>query len=271
MKVLVLGGCGFLGSNICKRLLNKGYEVLCVDNLSTGSKKNVWSFMYDPKFTFLIHDITESFPAARIDAIINCTWSPCSDLLHDYKSTTYGAFNCAGIAKRNNAKVINVINLNDKDRLNTLLGLSIFKEYKIRHNVLSYNFYYKNVIGESMHNDNLINYVLNCLKQNQTITMHAELNMLHISDFLDVVSCALDIKDRGTDIESDYNVTGILYSAKSFLEILFKKKNKIIGYDLDISDIEYDTTLTRKKFHWMPKINVLQEVPKIVTQIENGD
>ena len=60
-RILVTGGAGFLGSHLCDRLIEAGNEVICVDNLFTGSKDNINHLLSNPKFTFICHDITESF------------------------------------------------------------------------------------------------------------------------------------------------------------------------------------------------------------------
>ena len=59
---LVTGGAGFIGSHLCDFLISKGDEVFCVDNLITGSKKNILHLIQNPRFHFLLHDITRSFP-----------------------------------------------------------------------------------------------------------------------------------------------------------------------------------------------------------------
>lgn len=61
MKIVVTGGAGFIGSHLCTRLLQEGHEVLCVDNLITGSEKNIAALRTHPQFTFLRHDVTQAF------------------------------------------------------------------------------------------------------------------------------------------------------------------------------------------------------------------
>ena len=61
MKTVVTGGAGFIGSNLCARLLEDGHSVLCIDNLLTGSEQNIDSLRYNPRFTFLQHDVTQPF------------------------------------------------------------------------------------------------------------------------------------------------------------------------------------------------------------------
>lgn len=65
---LVTGGAGFIGSNLCEALLDKGYEVRCLDNLSTGRKSNLDSFIDNPKFTFIEEDICDLDACMRATA-----------------------------------------------------------------------------------------------------------------------------------------------------------------------------------------------------------
>lgn len=62
MKVLIAGGAGFIGSHLCHRLLNENHEVICVDNLISGSKDNIKDLISHPRFSFLNHDITRPLP-----------------------------------------------------------------------------------------------------------------------------------------------------------------------------------------------------------------
>lgn len=57
-KILVTGGAGFLGSHLCEKLLERGDEVLCVDNLFTGTKQNILHLLSNPRFEFMRHDVT---------------------------------------------------------------------------------------------------------------------------------------------------------------------------------------------------------------------
>jgi UDP-glucuronate decarboxylase len=76
-RTLVTGGAGFLGSHLCEALLERGHEVLCVDNLFTGRKRNIYHLLDNPRFEFMRHDIT--FPLyVEVDEIYNlaCPASP---------------------------------------------------------------------------------------------------------------------------------------------------------------------------------------------------
>ncbi|MBE3566462.1 MAG: SDR family oxidoreductase [Thermogemmatispora sp.] len=76
MRVVVTGGAGFIGSHLCKRLLEAGHHVLCVDNLITGSERNIAELRHYPHFTFLYHDVTQPF-AFEAEAIFHLA-SPAS-------------------------------------------------------------------------------------------------------------------------------------------------------------------------------------------------
>ena len=80
--VLISGGAGFIGSHLCDRLLKDGYEVICVDNLSTGSEKNISHLMDNKSFRFVNHDITVTLPEdLRADYIFHLA-SPASPNHH---------------------------------------------------------------------------------------------------------------------------------------------------------------------------------------------
>jgi UDP-glucuronate decarboxylase len=108
-RILVTGGAGFLGSHLCDRLIRDGHEVLCVDNMYTGSRSNVSSLLLHPRFELLRHDIT--FPLyVEVDQIYNlaCPASPIHyqrDPVQTTKTSVHGAINVLGLAKRLNARV----------------------------------------------------------------------------------------------------------------------------------------------------------------------
>ncbi len=103
-RVLVTGGAGFLGSHLCDRLLADGNEVVCLDNLFTGSKRNISHLLGNPRFEFIRHDVT--FPLfIEVDEIYNlaCPASPVHyqhDPVQTTKTSVHGAINMLGLAKR---------------------------------------------------------------------------------------------------------------------------------------------------------------------------
>jgi UDP-glucuronate decarboxylase len=110
MKTLVTGGAGFLGSHLCELLLSKGHEVLCIDNLQTGTENNITQLQKNKNFKFMNHDIT--FPInVKVDQIYNlaCPASP-----FDYQKTpvktiktnVLGAINMLEISKNTGARIL---------------------------------------------------------------------------------------------------------------------------------------------------------------------
>jgi UDP-glucuronate decarboxylase len=103
-RILVTGGAGFLGSHLIDRLLAQGHEVVCADNLFTGSKRNIAHLHGHPGFEFLRHDVT--FPLyIEVDEIWNlaCPASPIHyqhDPVQTTKTSVHGAINMLGLAKR---------------------------------------------------------------------------------------------------------------------------------------------------------------------------
>ena len=108
-RIMITGGCGFLGAHLCERLLNEGNEILCVDNCFTGSKTNISKLLDNPDFEFIRHDIT--FPLyLEVDELytLACPASPIPyhhDPVQTTKTSVHGAINVLGLAKRTGAKI----------------------------------------------------------------------------------------------------------------------------------------------------------------------
>ncbi|MDO8472955.1 MAG: SDR family oxidoreductase [Dehalococcoidia bacterium] len=109
-KILVTGGCGLVASHLCDRLIADGHEVLCVDNLSTGTRANIAHLLGHPRFEFLRHDVT--FPLyVEVDEIYNlaCPASPVAyqrDPVQTVKTCVLGAVNVLELALRTGATIL---------------------------------------------------------------------------------------------------------------------------------------------------------------------
>lgn len=109
-RILVTGGAGFLGSHLCKRLLEEGNEVICLDNYFTGSKRNIIPLMNNPYFETIRHDVCTPY-FAEVDEIYNlaCPASPVHyqhNAIKTVKTSVMGALNMLGLAKRLDIKIL---------------------------------------------------------------------------------------------------------------------------------------------------------------------
>lgn len=109
-RILVTGGAGFLGSHLIDRLIERGDEVICLDNLFTGNKKNIEHLLRHPRFEFIRHDVTLPINV-EVDEIYNlaCPASPIHyqhDPVKTIKTSVMGAINALELAKRLNAKIL---------------------------------------------------------------------------------------------------------------------------------------------------------------------
>ena len=109
-RILVTGGAGFLGSHLCERLLERGADLVCVDNFFTGAKRNIAHLLGAKRFELVRHDVT--FPLyIEVDEIYNlaCPASPVHyqhDPVQTTKTSVHGAINMLGLAKRLRAKIL---------------------------------------------------------------------------------------------------------------------------------------------------------------------
>jgi dTDP-glucose 4,6-dehydratase len=112
MRVLVMGGAGFVGSHLCESLLQRGDETICMDNLITGAERNIEHLRSNPKFSFVLHDVTRFIEVkGALDAILHFA-SPASPVdylehkIHTLKVGSLGTHNALGLAKGKKARFL---------------------------------------------------------------------------------------------------------------------------------------------------------------------
>ena len=114
MNILITGGTGFIGSNLCKKLLLEGNKITCIDNNFTGSIENVKDCLDNPNFTFINHNVIEPIQLENISKIdqiyhLACPASPKayqSDPLFTLKTNIFGTINLLELAKTHNARIL---------------------------------------------------------------------------------------------------------------------------------------------------------------------
>ena len=110
LRILVTGGCGFLGSHLCRRLVNEGHDVIALDNFFTSQKSNVKDLLDKPNFEVIRGDVTKEF-FIEVDQIYNMA-CPASPVHYQYnpvktmKTSVIGAMNMLGLAKRVKARIL---------------------------------------------------------------------------------------------------------------------------------------------------------------------
>ena len=111
-RVLIAGGAGFVGSHLCCQLVDKGYNVICIDNLSTGRIKNIANIMKCPNFEFVQRDIVGSVAIdGDIDEIYHLA-SPASPLqyqlnpIHTFQTNVIGALNLLELAQQKGSRIL---------------------------------------------------------------------------------------------------------------------------------------------------------------------
>lgn len=109
-RILITGGAGFIGSHLCKRLLDEGNDVICLDNFFTGSKDNIRHLLDNNRFELVRHDITKEY-FIEVDEIYNlaCPASPPHyqyNAIKTIKTSVLGMINMLGLAKRCKARIL---------------------------------------------------------------------------------------------------------------------------------------------------------------------
>lgn len=111
MKALVAGGAGFIGSHLCDRLVKENYHVICIDNLYTGSTKNIHHLLEYPNFLYMNKDVTQSMYDDDVSFVFNlaCPASPDQyqkDSVYTTKTSVLGTLNLLELARRNNCPIL---------------------------------------------------------------------------------------------------------------------------------------------------------------------
>ena len=288
--VLVTGGAGFIGSHLCKRLLNDGFDVVCMDNLFTGTLKNIQDLKTNKNFEFVKHDITEPYFRDNIDQIYNLA-CPASPVHYQYnpiktiKTCTIGVINMLGLAKNNNAKILQASTSEvygdpevhpQKEDYNgnvNMLGFrscydegkrcaeTLFMDYKRQHNLNIKIVRIFNTYGPNMtKNDGRVvsNFILQALN-NKNITIYGDGSQTRSFQFIDDLVVGL-MKMMNSDFVGPVNLgNSEEFSIKNLANKVIKLTNSssdIIFTELPKDDPKRrrpDISLAISKLGWTPK------------------
>jgi UDP-glucuronate decarboxylase len=303
MKILVTGGAGFIGSHLCKRLLDDGHEVLCADNLFTGNKDNILDLLDNKKFDFLRHDIT--FPLyVEVDQIYNlaCPASPIHyqfDPVQTTKTSVHGAINMLGLAKRTKARILQASTsevYGDPEvhpqtekywgRVNPIGIRSCYDEGKRCAETLFFDYYRQNktdirvirifnTYGSNMHpNDGRVvsNFIVQALKD-KDITIYGDglqtRSFQYVDDLIEGMIRMMNNEDGfvgPVNLGNPQEFT-IKQLAEKILEKIPESKSKIIFEDLPQDDPKQrkpDISLAKEKLDWEPSIKLEDGLVKTI-------
>lgn len=306
-KILVTGGAGFLGSHLCEKLLQRGDEVLCVDNLFTGTKINILHLLSNPRFEFMRHDVT--FPLyVEVDEIYNlaCPASPVHyqfDPVQTTKTSVVGAINMLGLAKRTKAKILQAStsevygdpeihpqNESYKGNVNPIgiracydegkrCAETLFFDYKRQHNLKIKVMRIFNTYGPRMHpNDGRVvsNFILQALK-NEDITIYGDGSQTRSFCFVDdLISGMIKLMDSKDDISGPINIGNpnefsMIELANTILE-LTQSSSKIIFLPLPQDDPKQrqpDISLAKRELDWQPRVELREGLEKTIEYFSN--
>src|SRR5476649_1544574 len=302
-RVLVTGGAGFIGSNLCRRLLDLGHDVLCVDNFYTGTRQNVRELLSNSRFELIRHDVC--FPLyVEVDEIYNlaCPASPIHyqfDPVQTTKTSVHGAINMLGLAKRVKAKILQAstsevygdpaVHPQTEDywgNVNPIGVRSCYDEGKRCAETLFFDYYRQhklrikvarifNTYGPRMHpNDGRVvsNFIVQALK-GEDITIYGDgmqtRAFCYVDDLLEGWIRLMD--NTADDFTGPVNLGNpvempIKHLAEKILKLV-NGKSKLIFQPLPVDDPMQrcpDITLARKELKWEPKVQLEEGLGKTI-------
>ena len=301
-KVLVTGGTGFLGSHICKRLIQQDINLVCIDNLSSSDESNIESLKGHNNFTFIKHDVVDPIDD-KFDEIYNfaCPASPPQyqkDPIQTSKTSVYGAFNLLENAKKNNSKIfqastsevygdptVSPQNENYFGNVNPIGIRSCYDEGKRFAETLFFDYFRKfstnikvvrifNTYGPNMQvsDGRVISNIITQSLKNIDITVYGDgkqtRSFCYVDDLIDIMLLIMKSKHGLTgpfNIGNPSEFT-IIDIAKKIIH-LTNSKSTIKYLDLPQDDPKQrkpDISLVKEIFNWNPKIETDEGLKKTI-------
>ena len=305
-RILVTGGSGFLGSHLCDRLVARGDDVICVDNLFTGRKRNVAHLLDKPNFEFTRHDVT--FPLyVEVDQIYNlaCPASPVHyqhDPVQTTKTSVHGAINMLGLAKRLRARIFQAstsevygdpsVHPQPEEywgNVNPIGSRSCYDEGKRCAETLFFDYYRQhkldirvarifNTYGPRMHpNDGRVvsNFIVQALK-GQDITLYGDGQQTRSFCYVDdLIEAFITFMDKPGDLPGPINLGNpseftILQLAEAVID-LTGAKSKLVFHPLPSDDPKQrqpDIAKAREMLGWAPKVQLREGLTKTIAYFD---
>lgn len=299
-RILVTGGAGFIGSNLCARLLDEGEDIICLDNFFTGSKDNIRKFIGNNRFELVSHDITKEY-FAEVDQIYNlaCPASPPHyqyNAIKTIKTSVLGIINMLGLAKRCKATILQAstsevygdpkIHPQTEDYWGNVnpIGIrscydegkrcaeTLMMDYHRQNNVDTKIVRIFNTYGPNMaQNDGRVvsNFILQALK-NEDITIYGDgsqtRSFCYVDDLIEGLIRMMNSKLVGPVNLGNPSERTILDFAKLIIK-LTNSKSQIIYKPLpsdDPTQRQPDISLAKKELDWEPKIDIEEGLMKTI-------
>lgn len=301
-KILVTGGAGFIGSHLCKKLVEQGNDVICIDNYFTGTKDNIVELFANPYFEAIRHDIC--FPLyVEVDEIYNlaCPASPVHyqhDPVQTTKTIVHGAINMLGLAKRINARILQASTSevygdpvchpqkeNYWGNVNPIGPRSCYDEGKRCAETLFFDYQRQhdldikvirifNTYGPNMHpNDGRVvsNFIVQALT-NQDITVYGDGQQTRSFCYIDdLINGMMKMMSSNKGIYGPTNLGNpIEYKIIELAEMIIKltnSKSKIINKNLPKDDPvrrKPDISKAKNDINWEPSIDITDGLKKTI-------
>ena len=306
-RILVTGGAGFLGSHLCDRLIRDGNDVICVDNLFTGSKENIRHLLGNPYFEFIRHDVTRPL-YIECDQIYHlaCPASPKwyqKDPIYTFQTSVYGAMNCLGLAKRTGARILQastsviygnpIVHPQPESywgNVNTIGIRSCYDEGKRAAETLFFDYYRKhnvdikimrifNTYGPRMDiGDGRVvsNFICQAL-QDKDITIYGDgsqtRSFCYVDDLIEGMIRLMNSRDGFTGPVNIGNPGEFTIKALAEIVIELTKTNSTIIYEPLPSDDPIQRKpiidLAKKELNWEPKVMLNEGISKTIAYFES--
>jgi UDP-glucuronate decarboxylase len=301
-RILVTGGAGFLGSNLCEKLLSFGHEVICLDNFFTGNKENIIHLMNNPYFEVIRHDVTMPY-FIEVDEIYNlaCPASPVQyqfNAIKTIKTSVMGAINMLGLAKRIKAKILQAstsevygdpeVHPQKEDywgHVNPIGTRSCYDEGKRCAESLFFNYHRQNNVrikvlrifntyGPKMdQNDGRVisNFIIQALK-NENITIYGDGSQTRSFCYVDdLIDGMIKFMESNDELKGPVNMGNpVEFTIKNLAEIvirLTRSTSKLIYKPLPEDDPlqrQPDISLAKKELDWEPQIPLEEGLIKTI-------